>query len=208
MGIKISVDDFGTGYSSLSYLNRLPINRVKIDKSFIFNLGNSEDDAVLTKSIITMANLLKLQVVAEGVETEKQANLLFRYGCHEVQGYYFAKPMSLTEYESFLSNQRLATYKAAEKKILSDCHIPDYRFCNNISLANQDGALPNNIKVKFDIGYISFVFDGLYQMVTPKQNLKIYAPIIFHGGYRILKKQTIAIQVFALILSKIQKVVP
>ena len=102
MGIKISVDDFGTGYSSLSYLNRLPINRVKIDKSFIFNLGNSEDDAVLTKSIITMANLLKLQVIAEGVETEKQANLLFRYGCYEMQGYYFAKPMALTKYESFL----------------------------------------------------------------------------------------------------------
>jgi len=104
MGISISVDDFGTGYSSLSYLKKLPINKVKIDKSFISNLTTDSEDAVLTQTIIKMAELLNLEVVAEGVESKEQVDLLSEYGCHWMQGYYFAKPMTASKYETFIEN--------------------------------------------------------------------------------------------------------
>ncbi len=102
MGIDISVDDFGTGYSSFSYLKRLPVSSLKIDRSFISNAAVNSDDASITKAIIMMAKLLNLKVIAEGVETMEQVELLHAEGCHEMQGYYFAKPMSVDKYEFFL----------------------------------------------------------------------------------------------------------
>ena len=102
MGIEISVDDFGTGYSSLSYLKRLPVNKVKIDKSFISDLTNDSGNAILTRAIIKMSELLNLNVVAEGVECKDQVDILSEYGCHVVQGYYFAKPMTASKYETFI----------------------------------------------------------------------------------------------------------
>ena len=104
MGIEISVDDFGTGYSSLSYLKMLPVNKVKIDKSFISDLTNDSGNAVLTRAIIKMSELLNLNVVAEGVECKDQIDILSEYGCHVVQGYYFAKPMTASKYETFIEN--------------------------------------------------------------------------------------------------------
>ncbi|MCS5421758.1 MULTISPECIES: EAL domain-containing protein [Psychrilyobacter] len=102
MGIDISVDDFGTGYSSFGYLKRLPVSTLKIDRSFISNAATNSDDASITKAIIMMAKLLNLKVIAEGVETIEQVELLHAEGCHEMQGYYFAKPMSIDKYEIFL----------------------------------------------------------------------------------------------------------
>jgi diguanylate cyclase (GGDEF)-like protein/PAS domain S-box-containing protein len=102
LGIDISIDDFGTGYSSLSYLKNLPINRVKIDRSFIWNMTDSKKDIAITKTIITMAKLLDLNVIAEGVETPEQVEILSESGCYEMQGYYFAKPMPVKKYEAFL----------------------------------------------------------------------------------------------------------
>ena len=102
MGIEISLDDFGTGYSSLSYLKKLPINKVKIDKSFISDLTNDSGNAVLTQAIIKMSELLNLQVVAEGVECQEQADILSEYGCQSMQGYFFAKPMTANNYENFI----------------------------------------------------------------------------------------------------------
>ena len=104
MGIEISVDDFGTGYSSLSYLKKLPINKVKIDRSFIADITRDKGNAVLTQAIIKMSELLNLQVVAEGVECKEQVDLLSEYGCHSMQGYYFARPMELSKYETFFKN--------------------------------------------------------------------------------------------------------
>ena len=104
MGIEISIDDFGTGYSSLSYLKNLPIDRIKIDRSFISNILNGKKDAAIVKTIITMANLLDLYVIAEGVETLEQLELLSENGCSEIQGYYFSKPIPAIEYEDFVKN--------------------------------------------------------------------------------------------------------
>lgn len=104
MGISIAVDDFGTGYSSLSYLKRLPVDRVKIDRSFISNLTSNSSDKAIVKTIITMAKLLNLKVAAEGVETKGQLELLCVEECHEVQGHYFTRPMPSEKYENFLKN--------------------------------------------------------------------------------------------------------
>ena len=102
MGIDISIDDFGTGYSSLSYLKNLPINRIKIDRSFILNMMDNKKDIAIAKTVITMAKLLDLYVIAEGVETAEQLKLLSENGCTEIQGFYFSKPMPVEEYEDFL----------------------------------------------------------------------------------------------------------
>ena len=93
MGVHLSIDDFGTGYSSLSYLKRFPIDSVKIDRSFVRDLPADADDAAITQAIIAMAHSLRLKVVAEGVETEPQEQLLRKQGCDEMQGYYYCKPL-------------------------------------------------------------------------------------------------------------------
>ena len=97
VGIRVSLDDFGTGYSSLTYLRNLPVETLKIDKSFIDRLLNAEEEAGFIKSIISMAHVLKLNVVAEGVETEAQLMKLFQLECDSVQGYVFSKPISSEE---------------------------------------------------------------------------------------------------------------
>jgi diguanylate cyclase (GGDEF)-like protein len=92
-GLRIYLDDFGTGYSSLSYLKRFPMDTVKIDKSFIRDMGDDNSDRALVAAIITMANSLGLKVVAEGVEDARQLALLREMGCGHVQGYYFSRPV-------------------------------------------------------------------------------------------------------------------
>lgn len=94
MGIKVSIDDFGTGYSSLSYLKKFPIDSLKIDQSFIREIVKNHEDATIVKAIIVMARSLKRQIIAEGVETEEQMNLLRELGCMKMQGYLFSKPVS------------------------------------------------------------------------------------------------------------------
>lgn len=93
MGIQLSMDDFGTGYSSLSYLHRLPISELKLDKSFVQDVGTSSAASALTRSVLNIAATLGMTVVAEGVETEQQAQWLAEQGCNVLQGYLFAKPM-------------------------------------------------------------------------------------------------------------------
>lgn len=93
MGMTIAIDDFGTGYSSLSYLNKFPINEVKIDRSFVRDITSDENDAKLVKAVIDMAISLGKELVAEGVETQAQADLLTAWGCHIGQGHFFSKPI-------------------------------------------------------------------------------------------------------------------
>lgn len=102
LGVKTSLDDFGTGYSSLNYLTRLPINTLKIDKSFINNICTSKKDARIAESIITLAHSLKIQVVAEGVETEDQLALLREKKCDIVQGFIFSGPLHPEELEDLV----------------------------------------------------------------------------------------------------------
>lgn len=103
LGVSLSIDDFGTGYSSLSRLKDLPVSKLKVDKSFVDGLPHSEDDQCITRSIIGLAKAMRLQLVAEGVETLAQAEWLRQEAIDYLQGYLFAKPMSLNDTESFLA---------------------------------------------------------------------------------------------------------
>jgi len=94
LGIAISIDDFGTGYSSLSLLKRLPINRLKIDKSFISDIPTNADDIAIVEAIIALGKSLKLELIAEGVETEEQKDFLISHGCHYIQGFYYSCPVT------------------------------------------------------------------------------------------------------------------
>ena len=93
MGIGISIDDFGTGYSSLSYLKEIPVNELKIDKSFVMNMETDENDAVIVKSTIDLAHNLGLKVTAEGVESNGSIELLNILGCDRAQGFYICHPI-------------------------------------------------------------------------------------------------------------------
>jgi len=94
LGLSISIDDFGTGYSSLSNLKRLPIQHLKIDRSFVRDIAHDEDDAAIIRAIISLGNSLELNIVAEGVEDEHQLNHLRKLACDEYQGYYFSRPVT------------------------------------------------------------------------------------------------------------------
>ena len=109
LGVNIAIDDFGTGYSSLGYLARLPIQALKIDRSFIAALPDDRNANTLVSTIISLAHSLQLTVVAEGVETEAQVDLLRRLGCDEMQGYVFSKPLAFDELSVLLRNAPEAT---------------------------------------------------------------------------------------------------
>ncbi len=101
-GMKISLDDFGTGYSSLSYLKRFPVDVLKIDRSFIQDITEDSSDAMLVELILSLAEKMNINVIAEGVETEEQLAFLHKINCRLIQGYFFSKPLPLTEFEDFL----------------------------------------------------------------------------------------------------------
>ncbi|MEP6742745.1 MAG: EAL domain-containing protein [bacterium] len=102
MGVKISIDDFGTGYSSLSYLKLFPIDTLKIDQSFVNEINTDADDAAIVAAIISLAHALRLNVIAEGVETQEQLDHLQRLGCDSVQGFLFSKPLSIEDFTQLL----------------------------------------------------------------------------------------------------------
>ncbi len=105
-GVRIAIDDFGTGYSSLALLRRLPINVLKIDQSFIRDVTSSPDDATIVRTIIGMAHTLRLEVIAEGVETAEQFEFLRDHGCEVAQGFFIARPMPAAEFEDLLRSER------------------------------------------------------------------------------------------------------
>jgi len=105
-GIQIAIDDFGTGYSSLGYLRKIPINKLKIDRSFITNFNEDFEGSIITKTIIDMAKNLGYKVIAEGAETKEQIEYLRNNGCDEVQGYYYSKPLLPEELENYVKELR------------------------------------------------------------------------------------------------------
>jgi diguanylate cyclase (GGDEF)-like protein len=106
LGVSIAIDDFGTAYSSLSYLTQLPLDQLKIDQSFVRNIGVKPSDAIIVKTIINMASNLEMAVIAEGVETEAQREFLQGAGCLAYQGYLFSKPLALAEFSTYLAAVR------------------------------------------------------------------------------------------------------
>jgi EAL domain-containing protein (putative c-di-GMP-specific phosphodiesterase class I) len=103
IGVELAIDDFGTGYSSLSYLRQFPIDRLKIDRSFITNALENKDDAAIARTIVALGHSLNLKVIAEGVETIEHEQFLIQHGCDEVQGYRYARPTSNDDFVKFMS---------------------------------------------------------------------------------------------------------
>ncbi len=103
-GIRIAIDDFGTGYSSLAYLTRFPVAALKIDRSFVAGIGRETSDPAIVRTIIEMARTLGFTVIAEGVETQAQVEFLRQFGCHQAQGYYFARPMPIEDFRALISS--------------------------------------------------------------------------------------------------------
>lgn len=102
IGVTLSIDDFGTGHSSLAQLKQLPVQVLKIDKSFVMSMANNHDDEVIVRSTIELAHNMGLKVVAEGVDNERSRDLLIEFGCEYLQGYFYAKPLTSTDYEQWL----------------------------------------------------------------------------------------------------------
>lgn len=113
LGVQISLDDFGTGFSSLSYLKRLPVDKLKIDQSFVANLPTDKGDRAIASAIVILGHKLGLDVIAEGVENEQQLHLIRQFNCNQAQGYYFCRPLSSLEFEQWLDDRAGPQVKAA-----------------------------------------------------------------------------------------------
>ncbi len=118
LGVKLAIDDFGTGYSSLTHLKYLPVDSIKVDRSFVRDLESNPDDRAIVTAIVAMSRSLHLKVVAEGVETPQQHKILQELGCDIMQGYYFGKPMNRTDFERYLHEEPPAM-------VVSDFDTPD-----------------------------------------------------------------------------------
>jgi EAL domain-containing protein (putative c-di-GMP-specific phosphodiesterase class I) len=112
MDVRIAMDDFGTGYSSLSYLQKFPFDKIKIDRSFISDIGTNQQSVAIVHAVIGLGRSLKIPILAEGVETKAQHEFLAREGCNEVQGYLTGKPLDISQYAAVIGRASEACAKA------------------------------------------------------------------------------------------------
>ena len=117
LGVRLSIDDFGTGYSSLAYLKSFPLDKLKIDKAFVHDVSGNADDAAITLAIISLAHNLNLTVVAEGVETSEQLELLMANGCDEIQGFYFSRPVKGEDCVQMLKQEKNLSSVTRQQKV-------------------------------------------------------------------------------------------
>jgi EAL domain-containing protein (putative c-di-GMP-specific phosphodiesterase class I) len=116
LGVRFAIDDFGTGYSSLAYLRRLPIHKLKIDRSFLHTIDSHAADEAIVRAIAAMAGTLGIAVAAEGVESEAQLKRLLALGCEEWQGHYFSAPLDAAAFETLLLNVSAGSARTAPRR--------------------------------------------------------------------------------------------
>lgn len=116
LGVRLAIDDFGTGYSSLGALKHFPIHKLKVDQTFVRNLATDSNDAAITASVIALAKAMKLEVIAEGIETEEQLAILREMACHQGQGYLFSRPIPAEECATILAQENLQFFSVSRKK--------------------------------------------------------------------------------------------
>ncbi|HEY0174233.1 MAG TPA: EAL domain-containing protein, partial [Pyrinomonadaceae bacterium] len=139
LGVQLAIDDFGTGYSSLSYLHRFPIDTLKIDRSFVTRMANNTENIEIVRTIVMLAQVLGMDVVAEGVETKEQLKILRDLHCEYGQGYYFSRPASASDSEKIIveTNEKVRKLHMPEKPRAPQAPVPDTN-AKSFRLATSD----------------------------------------------------------------------
>ena len=165
LGVGLSMDDFGTGYSSLSYLKQLPLDQLKIDKSFVNDIVTDQDDAMMVQTIITMAHNFRMNVIAEGVETNEQLAFLKQHGCMVYQGYLFSKPVAIEEFEMLLGRHSLPIDNRSPSEAIHSGRVSSK---GSSELAWTDHLSVGNAKIDLDHQKLIAMINGIQYMIKTR----------------------------------------